>query len=200
MSNYSNWEDYVYENGVLKNKFGITSPEELHNLEEKITIEKLSILYLNPFIGDFDCNHLKAIHRYLFSDIYEFAGEYRNVDLYKKYTKFEDYKLISSKVDSLLLYARNKEVNIDNKFEIAKFLGDFYYQLILIHPFREGNGRTIREFLREFVLCKFLGYKLEYSLIDQNNFLLGITEHDTYPLLLAYEINNALIKTNIKSK
>lgn len=100
----------------------------------------------------------------------------------------------------MLLNAKNIEVNTNNQFEIAKFLGDFYYNLILIHPFREGNGRSIREFLREFVIYKFKDYELDYSKIDGNNFLLGITEHDTYPLLLAFEINNALVKTNIKSK
>ena len=89
---------------------------------------------------------------------------------------------------------------MENKFEIARFLGDFYYNLILIHPFREGNGRTIREFLREFVMYKFPDYKLEYSRINSQNFLLGITERETYPLLLAYEINNALVKINVNLK
>lgn len=205
-SNYNNdlkefnWEDYIYENGVLKNKLGITNRDELHKIEEKITVEKLSLLYINPLIGNFDSNHLKAIHKYLFSDIYDFAGEYRKVDIFKKYTKFEDFNMIDEKLNNLLYYAKTHEVNQNNQFEIAKFLGDFYYNLILIHPFREGNGRAIREFLREFVLCKFIGYELEYSKINKENFLLGITERDTYPLLLAYEINNALEKTNIKSK
>ena len=79
-------------------------------------------------------------------------------------------------------------------------LGDLYYELIMIHPFREGNGRTIREFLREFVKYKITGYELLYSKINKDNFLLGITERDTYPLLLAYEINNALIKNKEEKK
>jgi len=194
------WEDYVYENGVLKNKFGITDYEKLHQLEKTILVEKLTMLVLNPIEGNFDSNHLKAIHKYLFEDIYEFAGKYREVNIFKKPPKFEEYNLIGSKLDELLKYAKEKEVNTNNQFEIARFLGDFYYNLIIIHPFREGNGRAIREFLREFVMFKFKGYELEYSKIDSQNFLLGITEKDTYPLLLAFEINNALTKVNVKSK
>ena len=194
------WEDYIYENGVLKNKLGIMNRDDLHKLEEKIVTEKLSLLILEPLIGNFDINHLKAIHKYLFGEIYEFAGVFRDVDLFKRYTKFTEPHLLESNLDMLLTHAKSCEVNENNQFDIAKFLGDFYYNLILIHPFREGNGRTIREFLREFVTYKFKDYELQYSKINKENFLLGITEHDTYPLLLAYEINNALVKINIKSK
>ena len=70
-------------------------------------------------------------------------------------------------------------------------MGEFYRELIYIHPFREGNGRSIREFLREFAEYKF-NYQLDYSKIDKKNFLLGITDKNNYPLLLAYEIYNAM--------
>lgn len=194
------WEDYVLDNGVLKNKLHITNQDELYEVEKRIVTEKLSLLILNPYIGKFDSNHLKEIHRYLFKDIYDFAGEFREVNIYKKESAFLDYNLIEEKLNELLKNAKELEINDNNKFTIARFLGDFYYQLILIHPFREGNGRTIREFLREFTNYKFNNYELEYSRINKENFLLGVTERDTYPLLLAYEINNALVEINIKKK
>ena len=200
-----NWEDYVLENGTLKNKFGISDRNELHKLEERIVTEKLALLIMeDDFVGNFDSKHLKAIHKYLFEEIYEFAGEYREVNIYKYYPPFTNFELIGKELDDLLFQVNNtvleNKINIDNSFTIARFLGDLYYKLILIHPFREGNGRSIREFIREFVICKFPEYRLDYSKINKENFLLGITEHDTFPLLLAYEINNGLVKVNVKSK
>ena len=196
------WEDYILENGVLKNKLNINDSNELHILEETIVAEKLALLIINPSIGQFDSEHLKAIHKFLFQEIYEFAGKYREIDIFKQYTKFASHETIKEKLDMLLNNANElvDTINQDNQFSIARFLGELYYNLIMIHPFREGNGRTIREFIREFVKYKFKEYNLEYSKIDKKNFLLGITEKDTYPLLLAYEFNNALVKVNIKSK
>lgn len=71
--------------------------------------------------------------------------------------------------------------------------------MIRIHPFREGNGRTIREFLREFTSYKFPDYQLDLSKIDKKNFLIGVVDHDTYPSLLIYEIYNALTKVSKKA-
>ena len=195
-----NWEDYTYENGVLKNKFDIEDISELYKKEEAIVAEKLALLILYPISRRFDTNHLKAIHRFLFSDLYQFAGEFREVDIYKEETKFLNYELIEEELDKLLNYVKLVPINSNNSFDISRFLGDFYHKLIMIHPFREGNGRTIREFLREFVKYKFPDYELDYSKVNKDNFLLGITEHDRYPLLLAYEINNALTKVDIKNK
>ena len=198
------WEDYVLDNGVLKNKFGISNREELYKIETKIVTEKLSLLILDSYVGTFNAARLKAIHRFLFEEIYEFAGEYREVDLYKKYTKFEDFDKIDSHLNDLLDRVNNQIsnnlINVHNKFDIARFLGDMYYEFIMIHPFREGNGRAIREFVREFVKYKISEYELFYSKISQENFLIGIIEHDTYPLLLAYEFNNALETKFVKSK
>ncbi|MBQ8891749.1 MAG: Fic family protein [Bacilli bacterium] len=197
-----NWEDYVLENGVLKNKLGITDHDKLHILEETIVTEKLALLIIDSYVGKFDSKHLRAIHKFLFEEIYDFAGSYREVDIFKKYTQFENPELISEHLDNLLnrVNEQAKLINHDNQFSVARFLGELYYELIMIHPFREGNGRAIREFIREFVTCKFPEYTLEYSKIDKNNFLLGITEINYYPLLLAYEFNNGLTKVNAKSK
>ena len=194
------WEDYLIEGtDVLKNKLNIKDGDELYKQEKEIVLERLSALYLYGMIGKYDSNHLKAIHWYLFSPIYDFAGEYRKVNLFKEHSSFLDYQEIENELNKVLEDANSKEINDDNLFDIAKFIGDLYYNLIRIHPFREGNGRSIREFIRQFTSYKFSNLSLNYNKIDKKNFLLGITEHDTYPLLLAYEIYNALEKDKVKT-
>ena len=193
------WEDYLIEGtDVLKNKLNIKDGNELYKQEKEIVLERLSALYLYGMIGKYDSNHLKAIHWYLFSPIYEFAGDIRQVNLFKEHSSFLDYQEIENELNRVLDDANSKEIN-NNLFDIAKFIGDLYYNLIRIHPFREGNGRSIREFIRQFTSYKFPNLSLNYNKIDKKNFLLGITEHDTYPLLLAYEIYNALEKDKVKT-
>ena len=191
------WEDYLIDNSdVLRNKFNISDLNELYKKEKEIVIERLSVLNLYGINGEFDANHLKAIHWYLFSPIYDFAGKYREVNIFKEHSSFLGYECIKAELEKVLLEAKEKEINENSLFDIAKFLGDFYYNLIHIHPFREGNGRSIREYLREFVEYKFPNLSINYDKIDKKNFLLGITERDNYPLLLAFEIYNALEKNN----
>ena len=195
------WEDYLASNSdILRNKFNISNLDELYKIEKEIVLERLSVLNLYGINGEFDCNHLKAIHWYLFSPIYDFAGKYREINIFKEHSSFLGYECIETELEKVMLEAKEKEVNENNLFDVAKFLGDLYYNLIYIHPFREGNGRSIREYLREFIEYKFTDLSINYDKIDKKNFLLGITERDTYPLLLAFEIYNALEKNNKKVK
>jgi len=148
------WNSYFFPGThTLKNKLGITDPDELKAREAEITFEKLVELYENPIQGNFDKEHWLSIHRYLFSDIYDWAGEYRYVNM-RKETDFTDCQHI----DDALTYEFNlmqeefKQVSSINSF--AFFLATYYVNLMAIHPFREGNGRSCREFLREFVAEK----------------------------------------------
>ena len=193
------WEDYVIKgSNVLKNKLGITNQEELTKNENEMLIYKLTYLYLNPINGNFDSKHLCDLHRFLFEDLYEFAGSYRDVPMFKKYGGFLEPEKIREELDKLLLRVKNKEVNENNKFEVARYISDLYISLINIHPFREGNGRTIREFIREFTSYRFPNYSLDLTKIDKKNFLLGIVEYESYPSLIAYEIYNALVLKEVK--
>jgi len=187
------WEDYLINGtNVLKNKKNINSSDELKRIENETVIARLSYLYINGMDGKFDVEHLCKLHYFLFGEIYDFAGKYREVDVYKV-TDFEHFENIDSELKKLFSRMNKIDVNTNNKFEIAKYLGEFYLELIRIHPFREGNGRTCREFIRQMVLSKFPMYELDYTKIDKNNFYLGVVERKTYPLLIAFEINNALI-------
>ena len=193
-----NWDDYVYPNGVLKNKLGITDQEELTNTENKIVVYRLAQLIGEEYKinGNFDSNHLRHIHYFLFSDLYEFAGYYREVDIFKT-TGFLSYEKISDELENLMNEMNQIEV-VNSKFMIADYLANYYYRLIEIHPFREGNGRAIREFIRELASYKFPNYELDYSLVDKRNFLDGVIYHSSYPSLLTGEIYNAL--TEVKEK
>lgn len=74
-----NWNNYLISGtNVLKNKLGITNEEELKEKEKSIVKRKLAYLYLQPMKGNFDIEHLQKIHKFIFNDIYAFAGELRN--------------------------------------------------------------------------------------------------------------------------
>lgn len=189
-----NFEEYFIEGTtILKNKFNITNKQELIQKENEICLEKLTYLYLNPIPLDFDANHLKMIHKFLFEDIYDFAGIYRKTNITKNNAHFELQENISYRID-YSLKQMNEEVEHIQVGEYPYFIAGFYYELIMCHPFREGNGRTIREFLREFVLEKFKGYELDFEKMDSNNLLMGVKERLLYPSLLEYEFSKALVR------
>ena len=185
------FEDYfIPGTKVLKNKLGITDLDELIKMESKISLERLTNLCASDYEFIPSADYLCSIHKYLFESIYEFAGVYREVEIFKE-TEFLKPELIKEELPKVIKKYNDLEVNTSNKFEIARILGEFYRELIYIHPFREGNGRSIREFLRKFAEYKF-NYQLDYSKMDKKNLLLGLTEDDRYPLLIAFEFYNGI--------
>ncbi len=129
----------------LRNKFDITDEQQLAQIEGQITFAKGSELERHPIQGDFDFAHYKTIHKFLFEDIYEWAGEIRNVDISKKGTNF-------AKADEIeqLAAACFARLKAENHFkgqafdEFVENIVDFYCVTNMLHPFREGNGRTQR--------------------------------------------------------
>lgn len=145
------WNKYfIPDTNVLINNLGITNEEELFNRELEITFEKLLQLYKNPIKMNFDARHLKEIHKYLFCDIYPFAGEYRKVYMQKNNSYFAPVSQIDFRVNYVLDQMSNEVNHISTLYDFACFLAGSYIELLQIHPFREGNGRTIREFIREY--------------------------------------------------
>lgn len=186
------WNSYFIEGtDVLKNKLGITNQEELKQKEYEIVLYKLSYLILNGMEGEFDSKHLCDIHRFLFSDIYYFAGEYRIVDMFKT-TGFTNFQDISLELDKIMKEMNSKEV-INTRWFIASHLAKYHNALIDIHPFREGNGRTIREFLRQYVLFRFPDYELDYSFMDKKNLIMYVNFPENYPDLMIGEFSNCLV-------
>ena len=166
---------------VLINKLDIKNEDELHNIEKNIVARKLSFLYLEPLKGDFSKTHLLNIHRFLFESLYDFAGKIRDCDISKKdldgkSTIFCRPFAIEGQLELLLSNMKKDLLNVKSREELIKKISYYYSELNFIHPFREGNGRTIREFIREYI--EFLSKNniiensvIEYSKMDPNQFL-----------------------------
>lgn len=153
---------YCYPNtNVLKNKLNITDQTILTKAEMELTLIRLRELEDKPINGQFNFEHLKKIHKYIFQDIYDWAGKPRTVDIGKG-NLFCTVPCINEYATSVFnKYYKQCE---DNKNNIENFiikLADNYGDLNALHPFREGNGRAQREFARE--LCLNLGYDFDLS-------------------------------------
>lgn len=159
----------------LINKFGITDDKQLSLIEGQITFAKGSELERNPIKGNFDFEHYKAIHKYLFDEIYEWAGKIRTVDMSKKGTNFAKANEIEKLADACFL--RLKSENYFKRQEFDEFISnivDFYCVTNMLHPFREGNGRTQRIFISQ--LIRYSGYDIDFSSINTDD-LMSATIH-----------------------
>lgn len=193
------WDAYLIPGtDVLNNKLGITNLEELKEEEKIIVRKKLTYLYLKPIQGNFDLQHLQAIHKLIFDEIYPFAGELRTCSMQKvtMFCKPEEIKKILIEV----LDEMNGEFSndISSTREFAFKLARCYYELVYVHPFREGNGRTIRAFIRDFVVEKSKEMScgpldLDYTKMDKNNLLLGTVRRYIYPSMLEMEFMKGLV-------
>lgn len=165
--------DDCYEGTTcLINKFNITDEEKLKVLESAITFAKASELEQAAICGNFDFEHYKSIHRYLFEDLYDWAGKVRTVDMAKKGTQFvpaEQIEYIAEKC-----FERLKKEDYFRTDDFDLFLNnivDFYCVTNSLHPFREGNGRTQRIFISQ--LLRFNGYDADYSCIDNDDLIIA---------------------------
>jgi len=197
-----NWDSYLIPNtNVLKNKLGIIEKNELKKREREITKRNLAKIYLVPVQGNFDLKHLLEIHREIFGDIYPFAGEIRTCSM-RKQTIFCDVENIEN-YTNLILKGLNQEFYDDVKTinDFAFKLAKYYHYLIYAHPFREGNGRTIRVFIRDFVVEKSKNLScgpldVDYTKMDKEMLLLGTINRECYPSLIEYEFTKGLVKVD----
>lgn len=163
-------DPYTYPGtNVLVNKFGIKDQDQLNTVERNLTANRLAELYNNPIQGNFDFEHLKKIHGYIFQDIYDWAGKERTVEI-SKHTNFCPVLNIPGYADSIF-----KELRKENYFrgldqeEFSKKAAKFFSDLNELHPFREGNGRAQREFMRELALSA--GYELDLNKVPNRRML-----------------------------
>jgi cell filamentation protein len=149
-----NSDPYLYPGtNVLKNRRDLTNPELLERFEARRTHQRIALLVHTPVPGKFDIAHLKAIHRYIFQDVYEWAGQFRTVNISKGGHLFGLAVFLEPALQQTLekLATENYLVDLD----VATFANRAAYflgELNAAHPFREGNGRTQREFIRELGL------------------------------------------------
>lgn len=150
---------------VLVNKQNIQDERVLAQVEADITKLRISQWELNPLEDTFDFSHYKAIHAHLFSDLYDWAGQIRTIDLSKKGTRFCPASEIENRAD--LIFTHLRQLNFLKNMEhsdLVEELTDFYCSTNELHPFREGNGRTQRLFLSQLV--QNAGYTLIFSDMD----------------------------------
>ena len=158
--------DNCYEGTTcLINKIGIRDEVVLADLESKITVAKSAELELESFKDGFNEDDYRSIHRFLFEQLYDWAGEYRTVNMSKKGTPFAD----NEKIPDLMhrCFARLMKVNYFRDMGFEEFIDeivDLYCTLNHIHPFREGNGRTERIFITQLV--RYNDCDINFSNID----------------------------------
>lgn len=176
---------------ILINKFNIKDQEKLDIVEADITRINLLRMMDNPIKGNFNLKHLQDIHTSIFKDIYHFAGKLREENISKGNFSFCNAQYINQ--NSNELFSKLKE----EKYLKGKSITDFsnraaYYvsEINVLHPFREGNGRTQREFLRN--LSMKCGYKLEWSRIAKDIILKAFISSITNTLDLSNIIGMAI--------
>ena len=150
---------------VLINVHGFKDQDQLDAFERMVTAERLRLLYLKPLKGKFDKKHLCDIHKFIFRDIYPFAGKLRDEDISKGNFRFASARFLPEQTEELL-HKLNQE-NYLNSLSFARFVDRLTYfltELNVLHPFREGNGRAQREFIR--CLALQAGYQLDWGRVE----------------------------------
>lgn len=151
---------------ALENKLGLTSRADLAREEERISKKKAIQLFENGMLDKMEAgkfSSLKVIHKYLFEDIYDFAGEIRKVNISKGSFRFAP-----------VMYLEAAIKNID-KMPQATFdeIVEKYVEMNIAHPFREGNGRSTRIWL-DIILKREIGQVVDWSRVDKEDYLLAM--------------------------
>lgn len=157
---------------VLINKLGITDEKILQETEGFITGTIAAELISKPLKPDFDFSDYKKIHYGLFSELYDWAGTTRTIALSKSATTFT----APEKIDDLgeRIFGRLKTLNYFADFPRDEFvteIADLYNSINMLHPFREGNGRTQRIFFIQ--LIRYAGYNIDFSEFNSENLMIG---------------------------
>jgi cell filamentation protein len=145
-----------------KNKFGIIDNLELQKYEGPLVANRGGELIDKPTPGKFDSAHLRAIHKYLFQDVFPWAGDFRVVNISKGNSPFGPAMHIAAALEDVLskLHREHLLTNLTTEYFAAR--AAFYLgEINAIHPFREGNGRTQREFIRQLAVAA--GHQLSWA-------------------------------------
>jgi cell filamentation protein len=163
--NYDYERDTFYcypDSYTLRNKLNITDADDLRKAEREITSIRIAQASQEFVQGKMDFEHLKAIHRFIFSDIYEWAGEIRKVNI-SKGSSFCRHEYIENQAIKIFDHLKNDNylIEIESTESIIKRLSFYIGEINAIHPFREGNGRAQRLFIE--YLASIAGYSVNFS-------------------------------------
>lgn len=156
---------YCYpDTDILINSFNLKDEEKLKELEKVYTLFRLSELRIHPPADPLDMEAFLEIHRYILQDVYPFAGQLREEMISKGSSSFAHPKFIDAEMRKIFagLAKENYLKGLPRKAFIPR-LAYYLAELNALHPFREGNGRTVREFARQLALNA--GYRLEWEKI-----------------------------------
>ena len=152
--------------------FGIRDNKLLKEYEKKIVAVRLLEMSIIGVTGDFSLKHFIEIHKKLFGDVYFFAGEFRRENIAKGSFRFADYRYIENEIIRLFQIISKDNIIGNKSIEkdiLAEKLAYYSAELNVLHPFREGNGRTIREYIRQMALK--LGYIMNYRRISVQEYI-----------------------------
>jgi cell filamentation protein len=169
---------------TLKNKFGITDSAELARTEEKISKKKAVELFEYGLLDKLEAGKFSAlaeIHKYLFGEIYDFAGIVRDVNIAKGNFRFAPVMYLNASLSHIDEMPQSTFDEIVEK----------YVEMNAAHPFREGNGRSTRIWL-DVILKKELGQVIDWSLIDKNDYLLAMERSPIKDVEIKHLLKNAL--------
>lgn len=171
MSRYNTQSRYWYPGTeILINNFDIKDQKKLDEVEKTLTFQRMSLLYENPIYGAFGLKHLQKIHKYIFQDVYPFAGKIRDEQMTKGNTTFAHPRHLEPYAFDVFKQLKGENylqgLELDKLNEKASY---YLSEINMIHPFREGNGRTQREYIRLLFLKN--GYELNLTNISSQEMI-----------------------------
>ncbi|EGQ3790994.1 Fic family protein [Staphylococcus pseudintermedius] len=169
---------------ILENKLGLTNQVELAKVEEKLSKQKAKELYDCGKINEIEVGTFKGlseIHEFLFSDIYDFAGKIRSINIAKGNFRFAPVMYLEHSLQHIDQMPQTSFEEIIKK----------YVEMNIAHPFREGNGRSTRIWL-DLILKEELQKVVDWNLIDKADYLSAMERSPINDLEIRYLISNAL--------
>ena len=169
---------------ALENKLGISDSAELAREEERISKKKAAELYDSGYLNSLapgTYTTLAEIHKFLFGEIYEFAGKMRTVNIAKGNFRFASLMYLSSALENIEKMPQGTFDEIVEK----------YVEMNIAHPFREGNGRSTRIWL-DLILKKELGMVIDWSKVDKEDYLLAMERSPIRNIEIKYILKSAL--------
>ena len=169
---------------MLENKLGLTSSAELAREGERISKKKAAMLFENHILDNLESGKfstLQIIHKYLFDEIYDFAGKLRTVNIAKGNFRFAPLMYIESALKNI---DKMPQSNFDEIIEK-------YVEMNIAHPFREGNGRSTRIWL-DHMLKTVIGKVIDWSKVDKGDYLLAMERSPIRDIEIKYVLKNAL--------
>lgn len=169
---------------TLKNKLGITNSAELAREEEKLSKRKAKELFETGFLDGLEPGTYEAfaqIHKYLFDGIYEFAGQMRDVNIAKGNFRFAPLMYLVASLENIEKMPQSTFDEIVEK----------YVEMNIAHPFREGNGRSMRIWL-DLMFKKEIHQVVDWNRVDREDYLLAMERSPIRDIEIKHVLKNAL--------